>query len=136
MRNCDGCTECCKGYIVGEAHGKPFYPGRPCHYVGEKGCTIYKKRPQTCASFKCEWLTNEELFPEWFKPNQSKLLIVSTVTKSGLQYYRVIECGQKINAEHLNYLFLNVVNKGLNLHVQINGGVAYYGSSKFLEDVK
>jgi hypothetical protein len=138
MRSCDGCTECCKGYVSGYVRNKPFYAGHACHYMGEKGCTIYKDRPHDpCVAFKCGWLLEEELFPEWFKPSVSKVLIVKLKTdRSKIDFYRIVECGQKLDAMYLNYLFLCFLNKKINIQVYMLGGVTNYGSPEFLEDIK
>lgn len=74
MRECNGCTACCEGWLSGEAHGHYFQPGRPCHFKCEGGCSIYEKRPENpCKTFICEWLVNPEL-PEWMKPSVSKVI--------------------------------------------------------------
>ena len=135
-RNCDGCTECCKGYLWGEAYGKKFYNGRPCFYVGEKGCSIYENRPNNpCVQFKCSWLEDTQVFPEWFKPSLSKLLIKKEVTKNGIEYYKVHECGRTIDAVHLNYLISLALEGGINIQIQLDGGVANYGKLEFLRDL-
>jgi hypothetical protein len=106
--------------------------------MGEKGCTIYKDRPHDpCVAFKCGWLLEEELFPEWFKPSVSKVLIVKLKTdRSKIDFYRIVECGQKLDAMYLNYLFLCFLNKKINIQVYMLGGVTNYGSPEFLEDIK
>lgn len=136
-RQCGDCTECCKGYVWGEAHGKKFYAGRPCFYKGEKGCTIYENRPHDpCVTFRCGWLDAPDKFPEWLKPSISKLLAVKQRTKNGIQYYKILECGQQIDAIHLNYLVILALNDGVNVQIQIAGGYAQYGSHEFIEDMK
>lgn len=75
---CDGCTECCRsgqGLVLHpelgddvdsyehrvpgySADGNPVFvlstdgAGR-CVYLGERGCTIYERRPHLCRSFDC-----------------------------------------------------------------------------------
>ena len=105
--------------------------------MGEKGCTIHEDKPHNpCVIFKCGWLEASDKFPEWFKPSVSKLLAVKNVTKSGIEYYRILECGQEIDAIHLNYLVILALNEGVNMQIQIAGGNAQYGSREFLEDMK
>lgn len=135
-RECGNCTECCQGWLRGEAHGKPFYPGRPCHFVCEVGCSIYKDRPfDPCVQFRCEWLEDANSFPEWMKPSLSKVIITARQTKNKISYYEVVECGQKIDSVVLNYLILHTLRNNLNLRIQVNGAFANYGSPHFLRDI-
>lgn len=137
QRKCDGCTECCQGWLHGEAYGKKFFPGQPCHFVKCDGCTIYARRPQEpCVTFKCGWLTDTDAFPEWFKPNLSKVVINKTKTKSGIEYFEVYECGQKIDSSILNYLFSYVFKNQLNLSVQIDRMWNNIGSQEFLQEIE
>lgn len=136
-RKCDTCTECCNGWFFGEAHGKSFYPGKPCHFVSEKGCTIYSKRPHDpCVIFNCGWLENSEMFPEWTKPNLSKVMARKVKTPKGVDYYKIIECGQKIDSTILNYFIMYSLNNSVNISIQVNGGWNNFGSREFLNDIK
>ena len=104
--------------------------------MGEKGCTIYNDRPQDpCVSFKCGWLDDPENFPAWMKPNLVKIIAHKQVTKNGIQYYRITECGQKIDASVLNYLILHALQNSINIVVQVDGGWTNYGTQQFLADV-
>jgi len=76
-RNCDGCTVCCDGWLAGKANEHYFYPGQKCHYVSDKGCTIYENRPEIpCKTFSCGWLLDKEI-PEWMKPSSIQAVIIS-----------------------------------------------------------
>jgi len=135
-RECDGCTECCQGWLQGVAHGKSFYPGKPCHFVSATGCSIYEDRPQNpCKHFRCGWLDELNLFPEWLKPNKAKIIAQKLRTKSGVEFYEITECGQKIDASVLNHLILTALSGGANFRIQIGGGWANYGDQKFLSDM-
>lgn len=137
IRSCDGCIECCKGYFSGEALGSKFFLGRPCHYVGQKGCTVYSDRPQNpCASFKCGWLENPEVFPEWMKPNVANIIAQKERTKNGIEFYKIVECDKQIEASTLNYLILMAINKGVNIQVQVKGAFFVYGKNEFLNDME
>ena len=72
-RECGKCTACCQGTLSGEACGHFFFPGQPCHWVGESGCTVYEQRPPVCSGFKCSWLIDSFL-PMWFQPNLSNII--------------------------------------------------------------
>ena len=58
-KECGSCTMCCKVLDIEELE-KPAGP--LCgHCSASKGCSIYKKRPQVCRDFECEWLTERSL---------------------------------------------------------------------------
>ena len=136
-RKCDTCTECCQGWLSGEAHGKKFYAGKPCHFVSTKGCTIYSRRPHDpCVIFKCGWLEDSEMFPEWTKPSIAKVLARKHTTPKGIEYYIIFECGQKIDAVILNHFIMYSLNNSVNISIQVNGGWNNFGTREFLEDVK
>jgi hypothetical protein len=74
VRDCDGCTLCCKLFGV-KAIDKPA--GVWCqHCTVGRGCTIYENRPTECAEFVCGYLVLPGLGPEW-KPAVSHLMISS-----------------------------------------------------------
>lgn len=58
MRQCGGCTLCCKLIPVEELH-KPG--GTRCqHQRTGKGCAIYDHRPVSCREWNCLWLIGTE----------------------------------------------------------------------------
>ena len=129
-RTCVGCTACCEGWLVGKAYDHEFWPGRKCYFAGQGCCTIYNDRPaDPCVSFKCAWLT-DDLFPEWLKPSESKV-ICAWKKIEGHTYLEVSEAGQKIDSEVLSYLFEMCLNNHANVKWQVNGGWYYVGSSEF-----
>ncbi len=131
-RQCAGCTKCCDGWLTGVAHGHQFRPGRPCHYVGTSGCTIYEQRPENpCVVFKCEWLTNYDL-PEWFKPSESNVICTKRVA-GDIVYLEVIEAGQQIDSSILAWLVAWCLDHGINLRVQVKGSLRSFGSQRFLD---
>ena len=131
-RSCDGCTKCCDGWLIGEAHGKPFFPGRPCHFVGKNGCTIYKSRPDNpCKSFKCEWLVNADM-PEWLKPDRANIIVVDR-EKNGIKYWKVQEAGSKITVEAASWLIVHCLSNSINLFYSIGGGGYRFGTPEFLK---
>lgn len=74
---CQGCVECCRSgqglflhpeqgddvasykvHAAANENGKAIYtlattPEGACVYLGERGCTIYERRPLLCRSFDC-----------------------------------------------------------------------------------
>lgn len=72
VRECDGCTMCCKVMRVPEL---PKEINVWCtHCVLGKGCGIYETRPESCREFHCMYLTNETLTPVW-KPSEAKFVM-------------------------------------------------------------
>ena len=76
---CGPCTLCCKLMplspdIFGD-QPQDKIPGVWCLYceIG-KGCGIYDKRPQECATFRCMWLANDT-WPSWARPDLSGVVI-------------------------------------------------------------
>lgn len=137
-RGCESCTKCCEGYLSGEAKGKSFYPGKPCHFISiGKGCSIYTTRPNDpCAIFKCEWLINNEI-PEWMKPNEINAIITTSKIKDKEIYYlNVVEAGEPLRSDVLTQLILYTLSNNLNFAWQINGGKNWIGSPEFLEAMK
>lgn len=132
-RSCDGCTACCEGWLQGNAYGYEFWPGRKCHFLGEKSCTIYEDRPYApCQKFKCEWLINHDI-PEWMKPNLSKVILRS-LTVNGFTYLKANEAGEKMDASVLSWLFSYLVDgKIKNLTYQIDKGWNFIGNKDFVE---
>ena len=136
-RSCDGCTKCCEGYLQGTVKGKSFYRGSPCFFVEiGKGCSIYPERPQNpCISFKCEWLTNDDL-PMWMKPSESQSIVCRKTSPSGRTYLEVVEAGEKLDTKVLSWIVKYAVENGFNLSWQFDGGVNYIGSPDFMKEMK
>lgn len=58
MRQCGGCTLCCKLVPVEELHKAA---GQRCQHVRTgKGCAIYAKRPWSCREWTCMWIKGAE----------------------------------------------------------------------------
>jgi hypothetical protein len=130
-RACGDCTACCQGWLTADIHGKYMYSGAPCHYKGDKGCTIYKNRPQLCVDFKCAWLTDPEV-PEWMKPSLSKVIMYWRSIED-IPYMSVVETGQQIDASVLNWIVQNALRAGFNVRYMVNGGWNLIGSTDFIE---
>lgn len=125
IRSCDGCTKCCEGWLSGEAYGHKFWPGMPCHYKTQKGCSIYNNRPENpCKVFQCEWLVNKDI-PEWMKPNLINA-IITKVEEDNKSYVHIHEAGSKLDSKVLSWFVLEYANKRiLNIKYQIDGGWNY-----------
>lgn len=78
-RTCGTCTMCCKVLYITD-FAKPA--GRWCSHVKPGvGCSIYEQRPQSCRTFLCKWLQDENMGDEW-KPERAKFAI-SQMTEGG-----------------------------------------------------
>jgi len=134
-RSCGTCTKCCEGYLAGEALGHTFYAGKPCHFIAiGAGCTVYEKRPKDpCISYKCAWLTNEDI-PEWMKPSDIDAIIdMRQIGKH--QYLNLKEAGSPMQAKVLSWFFQYVLKTGLNAQWEVNGGINWVGSPEFNEEM-
>ena len=136
-RECGSCTMCCQ-WLTGEVYGHQFYAGHPCHFLSCDGCTIYKNRPEIpCKAYECAWLSDKKIeFPEWFRPDQSKIICSWKEWKSGFYYLDVDECGEQINSRYLNWLINAHFKYKLNINLKILGGITYFGEPEFLEFAK
>jgi len=58
MRQCGGCTLCCKLIGIDELN-KPH--GQRCkHQRSGKGCAVYPRRPISCRLWNCRWLAEDD----------------------------------------------------------------------------
>lgn len=134
-RSCGSCTKCCQGYLSGEAHGKPFYNGRPCFYCAENGCSIYEDRPKDpCQSYTCLWLIDDKI-PEWLKPELVNAIISHKEIK-GIPYIELVEAGATMSSKVLSWFFQFGLDNKLNLLWQVEGGHNWIGSAEFLGAMK
>ena len=135
-RTCGGCTACCEGWLSGEAHGHQFFHGMPCYYKGNSGCSIYKDRPENpCVSYKCAWLMHPEIFPEWMKPSESKVLI-NISEHSGHYFLNLLEMGEKMDSKVLSYTIMQYLQGKIpNIRWQVDGAWYTLGSNEFVQAV-
>jgi hypothetical protein len=135
-RQCNGCTACCEGWLAGDAHGQEFWPGRKCHFLGDKSCSIYEQRPENpCKTFKCKWLEDKN-FPEWLKPNLSKVIIYEREIQ-GHTYWEIVEAGEKMDSTILSWIFMQYVSGSVkNLHYRIDSGWNMIGSDDWIRAMK
>ena len=68
IRECGDCTLCCKLMAIEDTPSGLDTPmGETCKHVCERGCAIYKTRPEPCRTWVCLWL--QGMFPDDQKPN-------------------------------------------------------------------
>lgn len=134
MRECGTCTKCCDGYLKGEVNGHKFYNGMPCFYSTKKGCAIYNERPHSpCRTFSCEWLINEDI-PFWMKPDEVNAIVAKEKLKSGIGFIKVLEAGEKLRVEVLNWVIRYCLSRGYNIAYKISGDWHYIGSNQFITE--
>jgi hypothetical protein len=108
--------------------------GKPCHFLGAKGCAIYKDRPEDpCKAYKCEWLKDDgTLYPEWLRPDQSKVILTQrTFGPDKSPFLEVKECGETISAQALNWIYLFASERNLQMQIQVAGAWSRRGSPEF-----
>lgn len=141
-RECGSCAECCKGWLTGNIYEYTMHPHNPCHFVDTNRCdgccTIYEHRPQMCSNYQCVWKQQPVLFPEWMKPEKSKVIVTQryhedAVTKETIKYWQVLECGQTIDPSVLNWILRQIRYFDGNVSYQVAGQWFYLGSETFVE---
>jgi hypothetical protein len=131
-RICGECTACCDGWLTANIKGEDMYPGKPCQFsMFGKGCSDYKNRPEDpCVTFKCEWLSHPEAYPDQLRPDRSKAIFVMQDIKD-IQYLKVVEAGQNLQADILTFAMKTALSNGFNFAWQVNGTTHWYGSTEF-----
>jgi len=91
LRDCKGCTLCCK--VIG-VHGVDKPPQTWCTHcaVGE-GCTIYHQRPQDCRFFECMWVEEGSALPEHWLPAHSHMVLCADMVGPRIEVH--------VDADHL-----------------------------------
>jgi uncharacterized protein len=77
MRECGSCSLCCRLLEISAECAPEIGPkpaGEWCRHCAKPGCAVYELRPKLCADFKCQWLVDERLGPEWFPPTAGMIL--------------------------------------------------------------
>ena len=141
-RECGSCSECCMGWLTGTIYEYKMHAHNPCHFVDTNKCggccSIYEHRPKMCSDYKCMWLKHPVLFPEWMKPEKSKVIVTARmiedpVDKVNIEYWQVRECGQTIDSSVLNWIIRQVRYFDGNCSYQVAGEWFHMGSDTFLE---
>ena len=82
MRECGGCTACCKIMAIDELKKPPSVWCPHCEIA--KGCQIYADRPQDCRNFRCLWLDDERL-PDAMRPDKTKVVLFKDLKNGQLR---------------------------------------------------
>lgn len=98
FRPCGDCTACCSGFLVGNSYGNKFGMGKPCVFLVNKICSIYKDRPQSCHNYQCAW--TQGILPEWMKPNECGVMVSVEINREKqMQFLKVIELKELVSFE-------------------------------------
>lgn len=125
QRTCGECQKCCEGWLEAEIYDHKAHAGQACFFIGTEkaGCSIYADRPQfPCVQYTCSWLDEPETFPNWLKPNLSKVIITKkTINDTDVAYYEVVEAGSTIDSSVLNWLIHWALRNEKSLIYQVQG---------------
>ena len=82
--------------------------------------------------YKCVWLKNiDNEYQEWLQPNLSGVIISNKVDKFGKPYLKVLETGNKIKDEVLQWLIDYQLETKKNMSIQVDGEWKHFGDQCF-----
>ena len=130
-RSCGECTACCDGWVTGIINGHEMYPGRPCHYRGDKCCTIYETRPKyPCRDFVCGWLQPGSPFPDDFRPDRLGVMVI-TMKWRGRDAYVLRSAGRDPDESILAWMREMSLRTGNPFFYEENGERLGFGPREF-----
>jgi hypothetical protein len=115
--------------------GKTFkLGGKPCPILQiGKGCGEYENRPQNpCGGFECEWLRQPDVYPEEMRPDRIGA-IFSLQDVEGVQYLRITEAGNRLDAEVLSHAIKITLINRYNLYWEVDGKMHWFGNKNFVD---
>jgi len=134
-RSCGGCTACCDGWLTGSVYGHELAPGKPCHFRGVGGCTIYEDRPHNpCRGFVCGWLIHGSPFPESFRPDRLGVIIVVMPWRDRFAYV-LVHAGRSPDAKLLEWMREHSTATGRPFLFHLEGRQRGYGSKEFQQEI-
>lgn len=100
---CGDCHRCCEGYLWGSAYGHQFSTGKPCGWLGPRGCLIYPNHPRDpCQTFECGW-KKETSWPASLRPDHSDIVFVKR-TLGEFVYWHGVRCRRSPSEQTLLWL--------------------------------
>lgn len=134
-RQCGGCTACCEGWAEGEIRGHRMFPGKPCHFLGSRGCSIYPERPESpCRTFVCGWLQPDSPFPESFSPREVGVIIVPFEWRARPAYV-LLSAGRDPDDRMLAWMEAFTRSTGSPFYYQRAGERLGYGPVAFQQEM-
>jgi len=105
-RECSSCAACCEGWISITVYGEEVSFGHPCPHTTSSGCNIYEKRPvDPCRTFKCGWLADGGLMPEWMRPDNAGVIVMfNKYSMAGRQVDAAIIVGGELSPRSSEWL--------------------------------
>ena len=130
MRDCNGCTKCCEGYLPAVVKGFPISPNG-CRFLEVNvGCTIYEDRPERpCKTYKCFWVNNE-IVPDNLKPSLTNM-IISRSDVLGFKELVLIPAGG-YSEELVDWFAQHVKENNINATWQKDGQQFFSGSEEYI----
>ena len=88
-----------------EVLGNRLRAGHGCPHASEKGCGVYKRRPEVpCRTFICSWLVKGSLLPDWMRPDLSGVIVLLSMPWEDEKVISAIPVGKIIPAKALDWL--------------------------------
>lgn len=104
-RNCQPCTACCDGHVLLEHQLQPKR-GEACKNCTSTGCAIYENRPRDpCQTFECLWIMQDSPFPDWMRPDLSRVFVtLNTLKWNSTPIAVVLQLDSALDKKVLDYL--------------------------------
>ena len=140
MKSCGTCKRCCDGTYMGNIKGHVMGNGRPCHFLGKNGCTIYDSRPEKpCREFECLWLEFDEV-PDYMKPEVAGAIVNARSLDDGTRYLVIEGHESEYSAQVFFYTVEFAEKNNMSLVYRRNGQVSLMGDpavcAKIIEKLK
>lgn len=122
--------------MEGTIYGHEMKPGVRCHFVGEGGCTIYDRRPDSpCRNFVCGWIADDSPFPETFRPDRLGVILVR-IRWRDRPAYLLRSAGRDPDPELLEWMATFSRQTGQPFFYEQAGEKLGYGPPAFQEDMQ
>lgn len=138
-RRCGDCTACCSGVLRIETAEVSVGPNRPCCHCGERGCVVYRTRPDICRQFACGWLVPRSPQPIWMRPDLSGVIVLAAERHwRGLAVDVAVAVGQGVRRKALDWLlaFSAAHRRPLLYQERVDGPWIVYGPEEFRRDIE
>ena len=136
-RECETCTKCCEGWLLGDVRGHEMYPGKPCFFleigIGKPSkCGDYENRPEKpCKKYNCFWVA-EDIVPDKFKPEICGVIMDIQKIKE-FDVLRLTPAPNNPDSDVLTWAFNYAASNRLNMIWSIDEEIHWSGSLGFLE---
>lgn len=128
-RTCGRCQVCCTELQIQELH-KPDFKVCPNQFAG--GCSIYKKRPESCRVYKCSWLRGEG--SDLDRPDRVGVLISQQYSpKYGPWVTLHVQRPKALKLKRVKKRVLELIKKAVVIKMSPEGMVMLGGPAKAAE---